>query len=147
MPNVPADKAFDPSDSRYLALFNEAKQKILSTRIQIAKTVCKKQLDLYWWLGQQIVEVQEKYGWGKSIVEHLAKDFSHIFPNSTYGFSARNLWEMRLYYLAYRDYPNLQQVVAEIPWGQNLLILHKVKDIKAREYYLKSTQQMGWTRD
>jgi len=31
---------------------------------------------------------------------------------------------MRQFYLEYREYPNLQQVVGEIPWGQNLVILH-----------------------
>ena len=90
-----------------------------------------------------IVEAQEKYGWGKSIVEHLAKDLIRAFPNSTYGFSARNLWDMRRFYLEYRDHPNLRHVVAEIPWGQNLVILNKVKDIKTREYYLLTTRQMG----
>jgi predicted nuclease of restriction endonuclease-like (RecB) superfamily len=35
----------------------------------------------------------------------------------------------------YREYPNLQQIVGEIPWGQNLLIISKIKDFPAREYY------------
>ncbi|MFN7098170.1 MAG: DUF1016 N-terminal domain-containing protein [Gammaproteobacteria bacterium] len=43
-----------------------------------------------------------------------------IFPNTTYGFSPRNLWDMRKIYLEYRNYPILRQLVAEIPWGQNI---------------------------
>ena len=81
-------------------------------------------------MGQQIVEAQETYGWGKSVVERLAKDLSDTFPNVTYGFSARNLWDMRHLYIEYRSYPILRQLVAEIPWGQNLVILQKVKEIK-----------------
>lgn len=54
---------------------------------------------------------------------------------------------MRRFYLEYKDYPKLRQLVAEIPWGQHLAILNKVKDIKAKEYYLEATHQMGWTRD
>lgn len=69
-----------------------------------------------------------------------------MFPGSGFGFSSRNIWEMRRFYLAYKDLPNLQQLVAEIPWGQNLVILNKIKDIKAREYYLESIKQSGWTR-
>jgi predicted nuclease of restriction endonuclease-like (RecB) superfamily len=43
-----------------------------------------------------------------------------------------------------RGFPNLQQLVGEIPWGQNIAIMTKVKDITAREYYMNMTSQMGW---
>ncbi len=35
---------------------------------------------------------------------------------------------MRQFYLEYKDQPNLQRLVGEIPWGQNLLIMSKLKD-------------------
>lgn len=54
---------------------------------------------------------------------------------------------MRQFYLEYKDYKNLQQLVGEIPWGQNLLILSKVKGLKEREYYLRMTGEMGWSRN
>lgn len=54
---------------------------------------------------------------------------------------------MRQFYLEYRNKPNLQQLVGEIPWGQNLLILSKVKEDNAKLYYLKATHEYGWTRD
>ena len=41
----------------------------------------------------------------------------------------------------------LQQLVAEIPWGHNLLILNKISDFDARLYYLRATAQFGWTRN
>ena len=66
-----------------------------------------------------------------------------IYP----GYAVKpNIWEMRRFYLAYKDFPNLQRLVAEIPWGQNLTILSKIKDIVAREYYIESTKKCGWTR-
>ena len=40
----------------------------------------------------------------------------------------------------------LQQVVAEVPWGQHLTILNKVTDHAARLYYLRATAQFGWSR-
>lgn len=49
--------------------------------------------------------------------------------------------------MEYKDYPNLLQLVREIPWGQNLLILTKIKDVKEREYYLRMTGEMGWSRN
>lgn len=39
----------------------------------------------------------------------------------------------------------LQQLVAGIPWGHNLLIMKKVKDIHARLYYIISTLRCGWS--
>lgn len=106
----------------YTAFLKEAKKQVLITRIQIAKTACRDQIKLYWWFGQHIVEAQTKFGWGKAIVERLAKDLSKTF-NSTHGFSVQNLWYMRQFYLEYTDYPNLQQLVGEIGWGQNLVII------------------------
>jgi len=41
----------------------------------------------------------------------------------------------------------LKQLVAEIPWGHNLLIMKKVKDIRPRLYYIISTARCGWSRD
>jgi predicted nuclease of restriction endonuclease-like (RecB) superfamily len=134
------------TDKRYLQLLDEAKQKVTSTRIQIAKAASRGQFELYWWFGESIVTAQTKFGWGKSVVEQLAKDLRKAFPETTHGFSTRNLWYMRNIYLEYKDLPILQQVVAEIPWGQNVVILDKIKDTNARQYYLEMTRQQGWTR-
>ena len=41
----------------------------------------------------------------------------------------------------------LQQLVAEIPWGQNLLILNRIPDSAARLYYLRATARFGWSRN
>lgn len=133
-------------DKDYITFLKEAKKQVLATRIQIAKTACREQIRLYWWFGQHIVEAQAKFGWGKSVVERLAKDLRKTF-NSIYGFSVQNLWYMRQFYLEYRDYPNLQRLVGEIGWGQNLVIMAKVKKAKAREFYLRATIEMGLTRD
>jgi predicted nuclease of restriction endonuclease-like (RecB) superfamily len=136
---------FNIADERYQNFLNETKQKIVTTRIQAAKAVCKEQINLYWWLGQQIVEAQVTYGWGKSVVEQLSKDLKYSF-NSSFGFSVQNLWYMRQFYLEYEKHPNLQRLVGEIPWGQNLEILSKVKDNCAKEYYINAVLKLGWTR-
>lgn len=49
--------------------------------------------------------------------------------------------------LAYKDNPNLRQVVAEIPWGHNLAIINKVKDLSQRQWYAHQTVQNGWSRN
>ena len=54
---------FDITDNKYLSLLQDAKQKIISTRIQVAKSASREQFNLYWWFGERIIEAQEKYGW------------------------------------------------------------------------------------
>src|SRR5436190_5396496 len=137
---------FDIANEAYLEIFEEAKQKILSTRIQVARAASRQLFSLYWWLGQKIAEAQEKYNWGKSVIERLSIDLKRAF-GGTSGFSPQNLWYMRQIYQEYKNHPILQQLVGEIPWGQNLVILSEVKDNSAREYYLRGVIEHGWTRN
>jgi len=130
----------------YFVFLKEIKDKIAKARITAYKNLNKGLINLYWDIGKSIVEKQKKYRWGKSIVEKLSNDLRKEFPGIK-GYSAQNLWYMRQFYLEYREYPNLQQVVGEIPWGQNLVILSRVKNIKDREFYIKGTIQFGWSRD
>ena len=63
------------------------------------------------------------------------------------GFSRRNLYRMRAFYLAYREQPEfVPQVVAQIPWGHNTILLEKLKAAELREWYALATIQHGWSR-
>lgn len=53
---------------------------------------------------------------------------------------------MRQFYLEYKENPELLNLAGKIPWGQNMLIIHQLKDYQEREYYLKATDQLGWSR-
>ena len=134
------------SDQDYFGFLKEIKSKIQTARIQAARIVNRELIQLYWNIGQDIVEKQEQMGWGKSVVERLSQDLTKEFPGVN-GFSTRNLWDMRKFFAEYEKHENLRQLVAEIPWGQNLVIMSKVKDIKAREYYIQATIDCGWSRN
>ena len=121
-------------------------EKIQEARTRAARLVNHELSRLYWIIGEQIVVAQKKYGWGKAIVEMLSSDLIKAFPGTT-GFSSRNLWIMRQFYLEYTDNKKLQPLAAQIPWSQNVEIMSRVKEQDAREYYLRSTEEMGWTKD
>jgi predicted nuclease of restriction endonuclease-like (RecB) superfamily len=53
---------------------------------------------------------------------------------------------MRQFYLEYKDEPKLLKLALKIPWGQNLLIMHKIKNIDERKYYLTATDKLAWSR-
>lgn len=134
------------TDRHYLTFLQEIKQRINAARITAIMAVNRTQIRLYWDIGKTIVKRQKEYGWGKSIVERLACDLRNDYGGAV-GYSPQNLWYMRQFYLEYCDRPNLQRLVGEIPWGQNILIFSKIKDSVAREFYLKSCAQFGWSRN
>lgn len=124
----------------------EIKNKIRNSQYEALKTVNKTLINLYWGIGQEIYNQQQKNGWGKSIVEVLSKELNKEFPE-TLGFSARNLWNMRNFYVEYKDNSILQPMVAEISWTKNLIMIQKCKDQQEREFYIKMTKKYGWTKD
>lgn len=130
----------------YLEFLSTIKNRVRDARISAARVVNKELISLYWDIGKSIVEKQGNLGWGKSVVERLSHDLMAEFPGSS-GFSSQNLWRMRLLYLEYKEHPKLAQLVREIPWGQNVLILQMVKAFKERVYYLEATIEMGWSRN
>jgi predicted nuclease of restriction endonuclease-like (RecB) superfamily len=48
--------------------------------------------------------------------------------------------------LEYKNETELLEIAFTIPWGQNLLIMHKIKDNKEKMYYLNATDKLGWSR-
>ncbi|MBI4708261.1 MAG: hypothetical protein HY761_10125 [Candidatus Omnitrophica bacterium] len=105
-------------------LLQDVKQRIHSAQYEALRTVNKEIIGLYWDIGKMIVDRQKKHGWGKSIVETLAKDLQTEFSGMQ-GFSPQNLWYMRQFYDEYHKNANLQSLVGEISWTKHLIIMAK----------------------
>jgi predicted nuclease of restriction endonuclease-like (RecB) superfamily len=54
---------------------------------------------------------------------------------------------MREFYIAYRDLPKVQPLVAQIGWTQNLIVLQRCRDPLEREFYIRMTKKFGWTKN
>lgn len=132
-------------DAGYGQLLGEIKQRIRSAQYAALKAVNKELIALYWDIGRLIVERQQGGSWGRSIVQQLAEDLQAEFPGVS-GFSVRNIWNMRNFYVSYSQNEKLQPLVAEISWSHNLVILEKCKDDLEREFYLRMTRKFGWTK-
>jgi predicted nuclease of restriction endonuclease-like (RecB) superfamily len=130
----------------YTQLLKDIKQRILSAQYEALKAVNKELITLYWDIGQLIVEKQKEQNWGKSVVERLAKDLQKSFPGAQ-GFSSRNVWYMRNFYVCYSQNTKLQPMVAEIGWAHNLVIMERCKDNLQREFYVRMTRKFGWTKN
>ncbi len=137
-------KSILPSD--YKSLLGEIKETIRSAQYQALKAVNKGLITMYLDIGRLIVARQHKGTWGKSVVEHLAKDLQSEFPGIQ-GFSVRNIWNMRNFYVSYHRKTKLQPLVAEIGWSHNLIIMTRCKDDLEREFYIRMAKKYGWTKD
>jgi len=132
-------------ETGYREFVTEIKSRIREAQYSALKVVNKELIGLYWDIGKGIIERQEKYSWGKAVVEKLAFDLQKEYPGIQ-GFSTRNLWNMRNFYFSYRDKIKLQPMVAEISWAKNLAVMEKCKDDQEREFYIRMTRKFGWTK-
>ena len=143
----------------YAHVLEALKERIRKTQLKAALSVNRHLIELYWQIGKIIVERQQTEGWGKSVVERLAHDLKNEFPDMS-GFSPRNIWRVRSFYLAYTediqklprpvaemDGKNLPQPVAAIPWGHNAVLLEKIDSPAERIWYAVKTIENGWSRN
>jgi len=119
--------------SGYGEFLREVKTQIRQRQLRALRAVNTEMLALYWWLGENITQRQAALGWGKAVVENLARDLQTEFPGRN-GFSAQNLWLMRQFVNEYVDKPKLQSLIGEISWTKNLLIMARCKDDLEREF-------------
>jgi predicted nuclease of restriction endonuclease-like (RecB) superfamily len=120
-------------------------ERIRTSQVKAALAVNKELVLLYWQMGKDILNRQDIEGWGAKVIDKLAKDLKAEFPEMK-GFSSRNLKYMRAFAEAYPDEQIVQQLVAQIPWGHNCILLDKVKDDNERLWYIQQTIENGWSR-
>ncbi len=132
------------NNSEFNQFVKDIKQKILSSQYEALKAVNKELINLYWDIGKSIVEKQDILGWGKSVVKSLAEELQKEFVGIK-GFSMQNLWNMRQFYLEYKDDEKLRTLSREIGWSHNVTIFQKCKENLERNFYIQSVKKFGWT--
>lgn len=111
----------------------------------------------YWEIGRRIVEFEQggetRAAYGIQLIERLSADLSLRYKR---GFSTRNLWQMRTFYLFFQCIEIPQTVSAEssrlaqlaksfpLPWSAYVRLL-SVKNPDARNFYEKETLRNGWS--
>jgi len=135
--------------TEYISWVNELKTLIQKTQIKASISVNRELLGLYWSIGKSISEKVNKANWGSSVVEELSKDLKVEFPNQK-GFSRSNLFSMKKWFEFYSkseiDIEKIQQLVGQIPWGQNVIIISKSKSIEEAIFYTSKTIENNWSR-
>ena len=130
--------------TEYRAWLKGLKGEIHQARHRAALAVNSEMIALYWKIGQQIIDRQERHGWGARVVDRLAADLRSEFPDIK-GFSPRNLKYMRKFALEWPDPAIVQRVVAQLPWGQNVELLDALTTQDERLWYAKAAIEHGWS--
>lgn len=133
-----------PAD--YAPLLSALKERVRAAQYAALKAVNTELVGLYWDIGRLLVERQAGSTWGKGVVQQLATDLQLAFPGVG-GFSASNLWRMRAFFEAYQGQEKLAPLVREVAWSHNLVILERCSDALEREFYLRMTRKMGWSKN
>lgn len=145
MPSNILEKTQAADLKEYKAFFKEIKEKILTSQVKAALAVNQELIKLYWEIGSTINLKQKEEGWGAKTIENLAKDLKSSFPNMK-GFSRTNIKYMVQFAKEYPEFSISQQVVGQIPWGHNILLLQKLNSIEDRLWYAHKTIECGWSR-
>lgn len=130
----------------YIVFIQEIKLRIQSAQIKAAIAVNQELLRLYWFLGESIVSKQKEAAWGDGFIAQMSRDLQAEFPKIK-GFSKRNLEVMRQWFQFWSKAPTIaQQVVAQLPWGHNIVIVNKIKCLDEASFYVQKTIQNNWSR-
>src|SRR3990172_9595762 len=145
------------ADSDYRDWLPQLKDNLRTVQIQAAIAVNHEMLQFYWELGADIVEKQKSVFWGDRFLPQLSQDLSVEFPEMK-GFSVSNLKYMRQWFLFYTEGASFGQQpvgqmtqppvsqITRIPWGHNLVIIAKCKNLDEALYYVQNTIVHGWSR-
>ncbi len=98
------------TNTQYKELLTAVKERIRSSQIKAAFSVNTALIELYWNIGEMIAQNQALFEGRNNYVDQLAKDIQSEFPGIK-GFSKRNLFIIRSFYLFYSRI-SVQQLAA-----------------------------------
>ena len=124
------------------SLIGEIKQIINDARAHAIRSVDFCRVQMYWAIGQRIVEKEqqgrERADYGTYLIKRLAQE---IEPEYGSGFGERQLKFCRQFY---KTYPNGNALRSQLNWSQYRMLI-QIPDPDKREYYELEAVNEGWT--
>lgn len=130
----------------YKKFLADLKSRVATSRYKAALSANREMILLYHHIGTEILNSQDRNGWGAKIIAQLSRDLRSEFPEMK-GFSPQNLKYMKRFAEEYSLEEIGQQAVDQLPWGHNIELMYEIQDKKEREFYIQKTREHGWTRN
>ncbi|MFV9678063.1 MAG: DUF1016 N-terminal domain-containing protein [Methanosarcinales archaeon] len=96
----------------------------------------------YWGIGRIIIEEEQKGAerakYGKELIKEVSRRLTRDYGR---GFTERNLWYMRDFYLTF---PKVNALRAELTWTHYRLLLKADKE-EARNFYMLESVKNNWS--
>jgi predicted nuclease of restriction endonuclease-like (RecB) superfamily len=161
----------------YPELLQDIKIRIRQAQIKATMSVNAEMLTLFWDIGRMIDQRQSEEGWGKNVIPRLSKDIRNelpeikgfsernlgrmvafyreyreliILPQPVAKLRAPEMSEPIIWPqpVAKLDDPgNIHDLIFSLPWSHHFILIEKVKNLKARRWYMEQTLAGGWGRD
>ena len=121
---------------------SEIRQIIQEARTHAVRSVDFCRVQMYWAIGQRIVEKEqqgkERAEYGTYLIKRLAQE---IEPEFGSGFGERQLQRCRQFF---QLYPNASALRSQLNWSQYRMLI-QIPDPAKREYYELEAVNEGWT--
>jgi hypothetical protein len=140
-------------DVDYRTILGDIANVLDAARRSAARSVNCIMTAAYWLIGRRIVESEQKgqlrAEYGEDLIARLAADLAARYGR---GFSVRNVWQMKAFYLAWpipqtSSAESSLSIVAEfftLPWSAYVRLL-SVKNENARYFYETEALRGGWS--
>jgi predicted nuclease of restriction endonuclease-like (RecB) superfamily len=157
-------KANLPVPADFPNLLKQIKARIQQAQTRAILALNAELVRLYWDIGVLIDARQQQEGWGAGVIPRLARELRNELPKEK-GYSERNIKLMVQFAHEYPDafapltsigqpavaqlpaIPEGQQLVAQIPWAHNFLLMQRGKNKNDRLWYMQQTLANGWSRN
>lgn len=147
-----------PQSDEYQQIHDGIIRLVDTARTETVRSINAIMTATYWEIGRRIVEFEQggeaRAAYGTQLIERLSVDLSQRYKR---GFSTRNLWQIRTFYLCFQHIEIPQTLSAEssnliplaktfpLPWSAYVRLL-SVKNPDARTFYEKETLRNGCIR-
>ena len=92
----------------YAQLLADLKHRIQAAQLRASLAVNRELVLLYWQIGRDILDRQQRESWGAKVIDRLAADLKRECPDMK-GFSLRNLKYMRRFAEVWAEEEFVQQ--------------------------------------
>lgn len=116
--------------------FNHIIEMIEQRKNNAYRKVNEELILLYFEIGKYLSELIDNSGYGDKIIDKSVGFMRNNYPLAKW-FNKRNIRSMVQFYKTYKDDILALQLITQLSWSNNLLILSRTKSIEEKHFYLQ----------